>query len=82
MKDKGLYPMSLFAERRSIAVVLNEQLYPLCCLVPSTAVDKYKNDRALKIWDHDAITERSVKIGILGLGTLVLMQQKLQFMVL
>ena len=43
--------------------------------------DKYKNDRALKIWDHDAITERSVKIGILGLGTLGAdAAKKLQFM--
>ena len=32
--------------------------------------DKYTKDRENKIWDHDAVTERNIKIGILGLGTL------------
>ena len=32
--------------------------------------DKYTKDRENKIWDHDAVTERNIKIGILGLGML------------
>lgn len=32
--------------------------------------DKYTADQQRKIWDHDAPPERSVKVGILGLGTL------------
>lgn len=32
--------------------------------------DKYTLDRKNKVWDHDAITEREIRVGILGLGTL------------
>lgn len=32
--------------------------------------DKYQQDQVAKIWDHDAVCERDIRIGILGLGTL------------
>lgn len=32
--------------------------------------EKYQQDQTKKIWDHDAVCERDIRIGILGLGTL------------
>ena len=82
MKDKGLLPHVPICRIVDPLLSFSMSNYILfAVLYHQRQWDKYKNDRALKIWDHDAITERSVKIGILGLGTLGAdAAKKLQFM--
>jgi len=71
MKDKGLLPQVPICRIVDPLLSFSMSNYILFAVLHyQRQWDKYTQDRAEKIWDHDAVCERAVKIGILGLGTL------------